>query len=143
MQSDNWLKDNGIDFDLTIVTIFDCLALIVQLENCSLISRPLPVKTYAQHSWSLSKNSFFYYAKPTVTRACPWYWSSPKTLDTNTCSRAFGSGAVTTCLYDLGLSQSEIDPRSPACEAHALLLPHSCYILNGRVQIDLIQNSLY
>ena len=31
--------------------------------------------------------------------------------------RAFGSGAVTTCFYDLGLSRGRIEPQSPACEA--------------------------
>ena len=32
----------------------------------------------------------------------------------------FGSGAVTICIYDLGLSRPEIEPRSPACETNAL-----------------------
>ena len=59
MQSNNWLKDNGIDFELTIVTCFVCLEFIVQFENCSLIPGPLPVKTYARHSWSLSKKGVF------------------------------------------------------------------------------------
>ena len=45
----------------------------------------------------------------------------PMTL---TCWRAFDSGAVTTCFYDLGLSRSEIEPRSPSCEATALPLRH-------------------
>ena len=40
------------------------------------------------------------------------------------CCRAFGSGAVTTCLYDLGLSRLGIEPRSHACEAIALPLRH-------------------
>ena len=30
------------------------------------------------------------------------YWSFPRTLDTHTYVRSFGSGAVTTCFYDSG-----------------------------------------
>ena len=40
----------------------------------------------------------------------------------HTCCRAFGSGAVTTCFYDSGLSRPGIKPRSPACKANALPL---------------------
>ena len=40
----------------------------------------------------------------TVTRACPFKWSFPSTRDTHTYCRAFGSGAVTTCFNDSGLS---------------------------------------
>ena len=35
----------------------------------------------------------------------------------------FGSGAVTTCFYDLGLSRPGVEPRSPACELIAVPLP--------------------
>ena len=37
---------------------------------------------------------------------------------------AFGSGAVTTCFYDLGPSRPEIEPQSPAHGPNALLLRH-------------------
>ena len=40
------------------------------------------------------------------------------------CCRAFGSGAVTTCFYDYGLSRPGFQPRSPECEANALTLRH-------------------
>ena len=45
-----------------------------------------------------------------------------RTHDSHTCCRAFGSEAFTTCFYDLGLSRSGIEPRSPAGEANALPL---------------------
>ena len=44
--------------------------------------------------------------------------------DTRTCCRAFGSGVVTTCFYDLGLSRPGIEPWSPAHEVNALPLRH-------------------
>ena len=40
------------------------------------------------------------------------------------CCRAVGSGAVTTCFDDLGLSRQGIELRYPACEASTLLLSH-------------------
>ena len=50
--------------------------------------------TFARHSWSLSSEG---------SLACPTY--STVTRDTHTNCRAFSSGAVTTCFYDLSLSQ--------------------------------------
>ena len=46
------------------------------------------------------------------------------THDTHTFCRAFGSGALATCFYDVGLSWPGIEPRSPACEANAPPLRH-------------------
>ena len=43
---------------------------------------------------------------------------------THTSCRAFASGAVTSCFYDLGLSRPGIESGSPACEANALPLRH-------------------
>ena len=43
-------------------------------------------------------------------------------LSHHTCCRACGSGAITTCFYDSGLSQPVIEPRSLACEANAVPL---------------------
>ena len=40
---------------------------------------------------------------PSVTRGIRLQWSSPRTRDTRNYCLAFGSGAVTTCLYVLGL----------------------------------------
>ena len=44
-------------------------------------------------------------ATPTVTRGIRLYWSSPRTCDTITYCRTFGSGAVTTCFYNLDPSR--------------------------------------
>ena len=58
------------------------------------------ILTHTQHSWPLSSEG---------SLACHTYcdisleWSSPRTCDTHTCCRAFGSGAVTTCFHDLGV----------------------------------------
>ena len=40
-----------------------------------------------------------------MTRCIRLLWSSPRTRDTHTYSQVFGSGAVTTCFYDFGLSR--------------------------------------
>ena len=45
-------------------------------------------------------------ATPAVTRGIRLLWSSPRTRDTQTYCRALGSGAVTTCFYDLGQSNA-------------------------------------
>ena len=44
-------------------------------------------------------------ATPTVTRGIRLYWSSPRTYDTHTYCRTFGSGAVTTCFNNLDPSR--------------------------------------
>ena len=49
---------------------------------------PLPMKAYARHSWPLSRGDSI---------ACHTYYDKDRTSDTHTYSRAFGSGAATTC----------------------------------------------
>ena len=47
--SDDWLKDGGIDFELTIVTCFLCLEFIVPCTRelfTPMETPPLPVKGY-------------------------------------------------------------------------------------------------
>ena len=44
-------------------------------------------------------------AVPFLTQGIHLLWSSTRTRDTHTCRRAFGSEAVTTCLYEKALSQ--------------------------------------
>ena len=64
----------------------------------------LQMLTCAWDSWPLSREG---------SLACHTYFDtghpfimfSPRTPDTHTYCRAFGSGAVTTCFYDLGLSR--------------------------------------
>ena len=54
-------------------------------------------------------SEFLKWAIHTMTRANPWLWSFPRTRDTHTCCRAFGSGAVTTCFNNQGLPQPGIE----------------------------------
>ena len=58
---------------------------------------------YLEFIVPLEKFSLLQRATPTVTRGIRLYWSSPRTRDTHTYCRASGSGAVTTCFYDLRL----------------------------------------
>ena len=102
----------------TKLFLFVCLfvlGFIVPLENFPLIWRRHHYRwrlqiflTYTRHSWPLSSEG---------SSACHTYCdtghpfimdnslSSPRTRDTHTYCRAFSSGAVTTCFYDLGLSR--------------------------------------
>ena len=72
--------------------------------DVSITREGLQILTYAQHSRPLSSEG---------SLACHTYCDTghpsimviSKTRDTHTCCQAFSSGAVTTCLYDLGLSQ--------------------------------------
>ena len=80
------------------VCLFVCLEVIVPLENFSLIWRHLLIHRSTLYNGHLH--------------------------DIHTRCRVFGSGDVTTCFYDLGLSRPGIEPRSPACEENALLLRH-------------------
>ena len=83
---------------------------------------PLPVKVckvwlmLGTHGhWAVR---VLYRATPTVTRDIRLLRSSPRTCDTLTYCRAFGSGAVT----NLGVSHPGVKPQSPAHEANALPL---------------------
>ena len=92
---------------ITILMIFFCFA---PFENNSLKWRPLPLMDctfwplYARHSWSLSREGSLACHTYCYT-GHPFIWSSQRTLDTQSYCRAFNSGAVTTCFYDLGLSR--------------------------------------
>ena len=46
-------------------------------------------------------------ATHTVTRDIRLKWSSQRTLDSHTCCRAFGSGAVSTCFFRLTSVKTE------------------------------------
>ena len=73
-------------------------------EDVTITGEELQILTYARHSRPLSSEG---------SLAChtycdtghPFIWSSPRPRDTNTYCRAFNSGAVNTCFYDLGLSR--------------------------------------
>ena len=70
--------------------------------DVTITSEGLQLLTYAQHSWPLSSEGSLA-CHTTVTPGICLYWSSPRTRNTHTLCQAFGSGAVTTCYYDLGL----------------------------------------
>ena len=67
---------------------------------------------------------------PTVTQGIRLYWSSPRSRDSHTCCRAFGSGAVSTCFNDLGHSRPGIEPRIryKKQEAHRPLQSYMYYV---------------
>ena len=72
--------------------------------NVTITGGGLKILTYAWHSWPLSSEG---------SLAChtycdtghPFIRSSPKARDTHTFCRAFSSGVVTTCFYDLCMSR--------------------------------------
>ena len=73
--------------------------------DVTIAGKGLQILTYARHSWQLSREGSLTY-HTYCDRAYPLWWSSPRTRDTHICCEAFGSGAVTTCFYDLGLARS-------------------------------------
>ena len=85
----NWLKSMQYP-KLQIVCFFVCLIFFVQLENFSLIWR-------RRLLWSLSSEGSLNF--------CDTGQSSPRTRDIRTYCRSFGTWTVTTCFYDLCLSQ--------------------------------------
>ena len=80
------------------------------------------ILTYIWHSWQLSSEGSL--ECPTCDTDQPIIMVIYRTCDTYTCCWAFGSGAVTTCFNNLGLSWPEIEPRSPACKTYVLPLGH-------------------
>ena len=66
---------------------------------------PLPVQimTYARHSWTLSSEGSLA-CHTYCDRGHPFITVISKDRDTQTYCRAFSSGTVTTCFYDLGIS---------------------------------------
>ena len=95
-----------------IICLFVCLGFIFSLENFSLIwirqwRRRLQILTFTRHSWplcsegSLACHTYCNTGHPfiMVNSEVPWH----------TFCRVFRSGALTTCLYDLGLSRLGFD----------------------------------
>ena len=88
--------------------------------DVTIVDEGLQIVTYARQSWPLS-------SKGSLT--CQTCWDTDLhfvmvILEESWHCRAFGSGAVYTYFYDLGLSRHRIEPRSPACEAKTLPLGH-------------------
>ena len=81
------------------------------------------ILTYAWHSWPLSnEDSLAYHTDIGL------YWSSPRTRETQTYCRAFGSGADSTCFYDLGLLQLGFEHPSSNPLSHRCGFHMSCSI---------------
>ena len=85
----------------------------------------LQVLTYAGHSWALGSEGSL--TDNTTCDTVQTFVMVMRTRDTHTCGRAFGSGAVTTCFKDSGMSRPGIEPWSPAWETNAL----SCVALGN------------
>ena len=62
----------------------------------------LQILTFDRHSWPLSSEGSLA-CRTNCDAGIHLYWSYPRTRDTHTFCRAFSSGAVTTCFYDLCL----------------------------------------
>ena len=83
-----------------------CFNIIFHSYGCVIFTgEGFQILTYARHAWPLNSEG----SKPTVTRNMRLWCSSPRTRDTHTYCRAFGNGAVTTCLNDLGLLRLGFD----------------------------------
>ena len=118
------MQHNYVD---TQHNLFVCLEFIVFVWSLSRIfhsygavtiaGEGLRILTYARHSWPLSMEG-------SITCHIHCDKGLQFILVTHTCCRSYGSGAVTTSFYDLGLSRPGIKPWSPGCEGNALPLHH-------------------
>ena len=79
---------------------------------------------------------------PIVTRVNPLEWSSPRTRDTRTYCRAFGSGVVITCFNNLDLCRTRIESWYPACEERSTTeTPPRSYVWIFIIAIQRLQKS--
>ena len=83
------------------------------------VGEGLQILTYARHSWPLSSEGSLTYHTHCET-GLPFIMVISRTRDTHTCCRAFGSGTVSTCFNDLGLSR----PGTDLPHANALPIRH-------------------
>ena len=136
-----------IDDDDFTLCVFNCLVfslfvwgVFVPLENCSLI--------WKRHHYRWRAANFDIWSALMVIQLKGFFnmphilWHSPRTHDTLVAKR-WAVELSLPAFYDLGLSQPEIELRSPACEANALPLRHLGYISNGKDQKYLMQKLLY
>ena len=107
--------------------LFVCLEFIVPLENFFTHMETSPLRWRAAHvdlcSALMTIEQWGFFNVPHLLRHGASLYNGhlrgPVTL--TPVAERFGCGAVTTCFYDLGMSQSGIEPWSPACKANALL----------------------
>ena len=77
--------------------------------DANITGKGLQILTYARHLRQLSKEGSLACHTHYVTGHPFLYSFSPRTRDSHTFSRAFGSGAVTPCFYGLYLSRLEFE----------------------------------
>ena len=93
------------------IVLFWCLLVCLTLENFSLIWKRHNYRwralNFDLHSALMAIEQWGFFIVPHLLwhGASVYNGLSPRTRDIHTCCRAFGSGAVTTCFYDLGLSR--------------------------------------
>ena len=94
--------------DLIFVCIFEVFRRTREFFTHVEKSLLVVIFIYARYSWALSSKG----SLPCHTycdRGIRLQWSSPRTRDTQTFCRVFGSGTVTTCFLDLGVSRLGFD----------------------------------
>ena len=88
--------------------LFVCLGVFVSLENFPLIRRRYLYRWRAANfdlcSALMAIEQWEFFSVPHLL----WHGSSPRTHDTHTYCRSFGSGAVTTCFNYLSVSRGNI-----------------------------------
>ena len=91
-----------------IIDFFDCLEfsthtrIFHSFQVVTFADEGLQILIYTWHVWLLSsESSLACHAYCDTGHKFHLYWSSPRTRDTPTLCRAFGSGVVTTCFNDL------------------------------------------
>ena len=115
MHSDDWRKDYVIDFEFTIFwhflfvwSLWPHLRIVHSYGYVTIAVEGMQNLTYARNSWplrwtgSVTSHTF-------CETGSPFIMVISEDRDTNTYSRAFDSGVITTCFYDLGMSQLEFD----------------------------------
>ena len=120
-------------FVCLFICLFVCLSVFIPLENFSLICRRHHYQWRAANFdlclAFMTIEQWGFFSVPHVL----WHGASPRTRDTYTYCRAFGSWAVTTCFYDLGLSRLGTAP--PLRWMFNLYLP--CKIQNRGLNVSL------
>ena len=113
-----------------IVGVFYCLLIwfILFAQGFSSHSRIFHNWRSHHYRWRVQNLTYVLHSRPLSCEGCHIYsdmgrsliWSSPRTRDTHTCCRAFGTGAFTICFNNGRLLPPVVEPVSRACEANAL-----------------------
>ena len=105
-RNDNWIltKDNPSCMWLIVYCLSSHSRIFHSYGDVTITGERLQILTYTRRLRPLSSEGSL------ACHTCcdtghPFLRSSPRTRDIHTCCRAFGSGTVTTCVNDLGLSR--------------------------------------